>query len=125
MSHLPILYNCERCPAYCCSYPSITVRERDIGRLAKHLDLSTAAVKRTLTKRGTEGQRVLRHKWDDVFGTVCRLLDRESRKCTVYQARPLICRQFPGTPRCGYYDFLSFERRTSGDPEQIAVTYQR
>ena len=120
MSHLPIFYNCERCPAYCCSYPSITVRERDIGRLAKHLDLSTEAVKRTLTKRGTEGQRVLRHKWDDVFGTVCRLLDRESRKCTVYQARPLICRQFPGTPRCGYYDFLSFERRTSGDPKQIA-----
>ena len=124
MSHLPIFYNCEHCPAYCCSYPNIAVRERDLGRLAKHLGLSTEAVERTLSKRGEkEGQRVLRHKWDDIFGTVCRLLDSEPRRCTVYRARPLICRQFPGLPRCGYYDFLIFERRTSRDPEQIAVTY--
>lgn len=126
MSRLPIFYNCRRCPAYCCSYPHIVVSERDLARLAKHLGLTLRKAYRTLTKRGpSEGERVLRHRKDDTFGTVCRFLDRDSRKCTVYSARPRICRQFPGTRRCGYYDFLSFERRALDDPEHVSVTYNR
>ena len=126
MSGLPISYNCHRCPAYCCSYPNIVVSERDIGRLAKHVGVTIEKAWRTFTKRGTKaGERVLRHKKDDTFGTVCRFLDSETRNCTVYQARPRICRKFPGGRVCGYYDFLRFERRTLEDPEHIAVTYNR
>jgi hypothetical protein len=40
----------------------------------------------------------------------------------VYEHRPRICRKFPGTVRCGYYDFLTFERRAQNDPEYIALT---
>jgi len=37
-------YDCSKCPAYCCSYPRITVSEFDIQRLARHfnVDVSTA-----------------------------------------------------------------------------------
>ena len=72
------------------------------------------------TKKGEEkNERVMRHRKDENFGSACRFLDQESRQCTVYEARPKICRQYPGEPRCGYYDFLSFERRAQEDPEFI------
>ena len=42
-----------------------------------------------------------------------------------YKARPAICRSYPGSGRCGYYDFLSFERRAQDDPEWVATTDNR
>jgi len=33
------------------------------------------------------------------------------------------CRSFPGTTRCGYYDFLSFERRAQEDPEFVPTCW--
>ena len=35
-------YDCDRCPAYCCSYPRIIVGKRDLTRLAKHFEISEA-----------------------------------------------------------------------------------
>ena len=32
------------------------------------------------------------------------------------------CGEFPGGSRCGYYDFLKFERLHQDDPEFIALT---
>ena len=60
-------------------------------------------------------------KKDHIFGGVCRVFDTDTRCCTIYQARPSLCRSFPGG-RCGYYDFLAFERRAQEDPEFIATT---
>lgn len=121
---LPVFYSCERCPAYCCSYARIAVNRRDLQRLARHFGLSEEAARRRFTKQGEEpGERVLRHRRDEHYGTACRFLDSETRMCTVYAARPEICRQFPGTARCGYYDFLTFERRLQGDPDFVAVAY--
>ena len=34
------LYNCSKCPGYCCSYPVIPLTKRDVERLARHHDLS-------------------------------------------------------------------------------------
>jgi Fe-S-cluster containining protein len=69
-----------------------------------------------------EGERVLRHKHDEIFETCCKFLDVETRQCTVYKHRPSICRSYPGKVRCGYYDFLVFERQAQDDPEYIALT---
>ena len=71
---------------------------------------------------GKEPPRVLRHREDKYFGTICGFLDQETRQCTVYEARPKICGEFPGTRRCGYYDFLCFERKVQDDPDYVAVT---
>ncbi len=56
---------------------------------------------------------------------ICRFFDTDERRCTIYSARPAVCRAFPGSARCGYYDFLSFERRAQEDPEFVALTDHR
>ena len=107
-----ILYDCDACPAYCCSYPRIIVDNKDIRRIGRHFGLGVKQARKKFTKKGEEkGERVLRHRRDEHYGTACRFLDQETRECTVYEARPAICGEFPGTKRCGYYDFLAFERR--------------
>jgi Fe-S-cluster containining protein len=121
---LPIFYNCNRCPAYCCSYPRIPIEASDIERLARHFGLTPEAAARKFTKKSEEpGEVVLRHQPDTVYGTVCRFLDTDTRRCTVYEARPEICRTYPGRTRCGYYDFLSFERRAQEDPEFVPTCW--
>ncbi len=121
---LKILYDCKSCPAYCCSYPRIIVSKKDLRRLAKYFGLTEKKAGTKLTKKGEEpGEWVLRHKKDETYGSVCRFLDRETRMCTVYKVRPKICRDYPGTRRCGYWDFLKFERMLQEDPDFIPTAY--
>ncbi len=117
-------FHCERCPAYCCSYPVIRLTKADLRRLAKHFAISVEKAAKKFTKPEAGGKkRILRHRTDEHYGSVCRFLDRETRSCTVYEARPEICRDFPGTKRCGYYDFLTFERTLLKDRDHVATTY--
>ena len=121
---LKILYDCNRCPAYCCSYPRIIVTPNDLRRLAKHFEISLIAARKKFTRKGAEpGERILRHKKDTIYGTACKFLDRESRMCTAYGARPDICGDYPGTRRCGYWDFLKFERDLQEDREFVPTAY--
>jgi hypothetical protein len=118
---LPVFYNCRNCPGYCCSYDHIESTAADIRRLAKHfgVDEETARERFTKPQDGDEKRRILRHQADVHFGTVCRFFDTEQRRCSIYEARPSICRRFPGTARCGFYDFLMSERRSQEDPEYV------
>jgi len=111
-----------KCPGYCCSYPVIKVTPRDVTRLARHFDISPEEAKARFTKSGHGEPCILRRKQDDHYGRICKFFDGEARRCTVYEARPEVCRAFPGESRCGYYDFLSFERRKQEDPEFVATT---
>jgi Fe-S-cluster containining protein len=116
-------YSCAKCPAYCCSYPEIEVTPRDIERLAKHFSLPYKTAEQRLTKYDAkEKVQLLRHQKDRVFDSVCALLDQKTRQCTVYEARPAVCRGYPESTRCGYYDFLKFERAHQDDPKFIALT---
>jgi len=116
------LYDCAKCPGYCCSYPVIEVTQQDLERLAAHHGIAVAEAGRRFTKKAHGYDRVLRRKKDEHYGKICRFFDQEKRRCTVYEARPAICRTFPGGSRCGYYDFLAFERRKQDDPEFVATT---
>ena len=107
---LPVFFNCSACPAYCCSYDRIDVSRSDIKRLAGHFHISYERAEKRYTKIAC-GNRVLRHRKDRIFKSVCRFLDKEARRCTIYEARPDICRGYPYSSRCGYYDFLASERR--------------
>jgi Fe-S-cluster containining protein len=121
---LKILYDCDVCPAYCCSYPRIIVDKKDIRRLAQYFGLSHKQTLKKYTRRGAEpGERILRHRPDEVYGTACRFLDKESRMCSIYSARPAICRDYPGTRRCGYYEFLKFERMLQEDDTFVPTAY--
>ncbi len=115
-------YDCSKCPGYCCSYDRIEVSEFDIARLAKHfaLDVDTARERFTWRyKTKDHDERVLRHKKDHVFKSTCRFFDQDERRCTIYAARPNVCRRYPTGTTCGYYDFLLFEREQQGDDEFI------
>ena len=115
---LRVLFNCRKCPAYCCSYDRIETARRDIKRLAKHFRISYKQAEKRYTKIAY-GDRVLRQKKDHIFKKVCQFLDSETRRCTIYEARPEVCRDYPDSLRCGYYDFLASERRRQGDEEFI------
>ena len=90
-----VRYSCSKCPAYCCSYPEIEVTPRDIERLAKRFELDYREAEERFTKvDAKEKVRLLRHKKDTVFATVCMFLDQKKRRCTVYESRPGVCRAF-------------------------------
>lgn len=115
-------YNCLKCPGYCCSYPVIAITQRDVERLARHFDVTPDVAEKRFTKSSGDHKRVLRRQEDEHFGYICRFFDTDKRRCTIYEARPQICREFPGEPRCGYYDFLTFEREHQRDPDHVATT---
>lgn len=116
------LYNCRKCPGYCCSYPVIALDKRDVERLARHHGLGFEEARRKFTRQDHGHKYVMRRKKDVHFGRICQFFDTKNRCCTIYKARPAVCRQFPGAGRCGYYDFLNFERRAQNDPEYVATT---
>ncbi|MBX3591437.1 MAG: YkgJ family cysteine cluster protein [Burkholderiaceae bacterium] len=117
-----IKYDCSRCPGYCCSYPRIEVRDKDLARLARHFGLSPEEAEKRFTRRyrdEEDDERILRHRKDEIYGSICRFFDTDARRCTVYEARPAVCRQYPNGRKCGYYDFLRFERKHQDDPDFI------
>ena len=121
------MYNCSKCPGYCCSYHTIPVTHRDLKRLAAHFGIGFNKAKAKFVtkiddKDKKDGAFKMRRKADEHFGRICRFFDTEKRCCTIYKARPSICRSYP-TGRCGYYDFLCNERTTQEDPELVALTW--
>ncbi len=116
-------YDCLKCVAYCCTYTHIPVNKTDAARLARHFGITPEMAERRYTKRGDkDNPRVIRHTEDPHFETSCMFLDKETRNCTIYKARPKICRDFPTQSRCGYYEFLKFEREVQDDPNWVATT---
>lgn len=114
-------YDCSDCPAYCCSvYERVAVDTRDVKRLAKHFGLSVRAAVQRFTKV-YENERILRRKADPIFGQACTFLNPETRQCTIYDARPIVCRNFPDRARCAYYDLLQFEREQQGDKTAVPL----
>ena len=97
--------------------------DHDIARLAKHFGISVAAARKRFTYRytfqDTVSEQVLRHQKDSIYASVCKLFDRDNRKCSVYEARPHVCRKYPYGNTCGYYSFLKIERDFHDDPDLI------
>jgi uncharacterized protein len=114
-------FDCSKCPAFCCSiYERVQVTKRDILRLARYFEITVdAATKRYTKKHGEE--RVLRRKKEPVFGQACQFLNAETRGCTIYHARPAVCREYPDRARCAYYDLLQFERQQQDDPDVLPL----
>lgn len=121
-------YDCAKCPGYCCSYPRIEVTKKDIVRLAEHFKISPALAKLKFTRyyefksedpKDDVQEQILRHKKDHIYKSTCLFLDQEKRRCSIYEARPDVCRQFPDGKKCGYFEFLKFERKAQGDKDFI------
>jgi Fe-S-cluster containining protein len=114
-------FDCTKCPAYCCSiYERVQVTKRDLTRLAKHFGVTVEVARRRFTKRW-EDERVLKRVKDVIFPETCMFLDQETRGCTIYHARPAVCREYPDRVRCSYYDMIQFERRQQDDESVIPL----
>lgn len=116
-------YDCTRCVGYCCSiYERVDVRRKDIRRLARHFGVSeeTATLKFTTV---IDGYQALKRMPDLIFETTCIFLDQSTRLCSIYEARPDTCREWPvhSGDRCVYYDILQFERKQQDDPSFVPV----
>jgi Fe-S-cluster containining protein len=98
----------------------VQVTPRDIKRLAKHFDVDFETAQRKFTT-SWQGEQILRRKADPIFGKACKFLDPSTRRCTIYHARPLVCREFPARTRCAYYDLLQFERIQQGDDTVVPL----
>ncbi len=114
-------YNCNECPAYCCSvYERVQVNRRDVLRLARHFGVSDEIATARFTKIVNK-ERVLRRKADPLFGEACAFLNTETRQCGIYHARPGTCRQYPDSTRCAYWDLLKFEKQQQGDEDAVPL----
>lgn len=114
-----VQFDCSKCTGYCCSYDHIEVNDADIARLAKHFKLTPKAAKAKFIKIVEGKTPVLRHRKDHIFKSMCMFFDQEKRCCTVYTARPRVCRDYPNGTTCGYYMFLKFERKHAEDETMI------
>jgi uncharacterized protein len=83
------------------------------------------AAAKKFTKIDGDEPYAMRRKADGHFGRICRFFDTDKRCCTIYEARPEICRSYPGDNKCGYYDFLTSERESQKDPTHIASTWNK
>ncbi len=119
-----VYFDCAKCPAFCCAvYERVAVHTKDIKRLAKHFGVTVeTAIKRYTRMNGDE--RVLRRKPDPVLGEACQFLDAQTRRCTIYHARPDTCRNYPNRVRCAYFDLLQFERRQQQDQPNVLPLIQ-
>ncbi|HEV2761990.1 MAG TPA: YkgJ family cysteine cluster protein, partial [Pyrinomonadaceae bacterium] len=110
-----VYFDCNKCPAFCCSvYERVQVTKRDLNRLAKHFGVTVETARRRYTTRWKD-ERILRRSKDEIFEEACMFLDRETRGCSIYHARPGVCREYPARSRCAYYDLLRFERKQQAD----------
>ena len=121
LKQAPLNYDCAKCPGYCCSYDYIIVNRRDVARLGRRFGMTPEEAEAKFTKLITGYGRVLRHHKDHVFKSVCQFLDTTKRRCTVYEHRPGVCRGYPESKRCGYYDFLRWERQHQDDKTFIPL----
>jgi Fe-S-cluster containining protein len=109
----------------CCSvYGAVTLSMVEARAIADHLAVpfDHFAVTYTVPVPDHPDQRMLARQpdpiGDPVFGS-CVFLDLSQRRCTVYEARPSNCRDWPkrehqapgAEGRCCYYDVLEQARR--------------
>jgi hypothetical protein len=109
---------CNYCPGYCCyrlEGSTLFVTAEDINRLARHFGISDGEVR----KRCIEGKNTFKTREDGS----CLFLsnDRMAGRCTVHQARPRQCREFPYGEPCPYLQRADLLERIQPKVEQALL----
>ncbi len=95
--------DCLDC-ANCCKTTSPIFRDKDIDRLAKHFKIKSAKFIETYLKMDSDNDYVLKQ-------APCPFLWLDDNKCSVYEARPLACREYPHTNRKNMYQILNLTQK--------------
>lgn len=95
--------NCLSC-ANCCRTTSPIFRDVDIKRIAKS--------QRTTEKKFIQDYLHLDSDQDYVLNfSPCSFLDLDTNKCTIYEVRPLACREYPHTDRKNMHQIMSLTQK--------------
>ncbi len=89
--------DCLSC-ANCCKTTSPIFRDADIRRISKHLRIKESKLIQDLLTIDDEGDYVLRK-------SPCSFLAADNT-CSIYEVRPLACREYPHTDRKNMYQIL-------------------
>ena len=91
------MYNCKKCPGYCCSYPLIALDQARRGAAGQAFRPELQGRPRPSSRSSAGATSIpCAARRTSIFGRVCRFFDTEKRCCTVYEARPVACRSYPG-----------------------------
>lgn len=105
--------DCLNC-ANCCKTTSPIFRDIDIDRIAQHLGIRPAALVEQYLHLDEEGDYVLNI-------APCPFLDEENY-CTIYEARPKACREYPHTDRKNFHQILDLTlKNTSICPATLEI----
>ena len=92
---------CNFCPGYCCyrlEGSTLFLDADDINRIARHFTISDGEVR----KRYLEGKNtfIVREDGSCIFLSN----DRLNSRCSIHEARPRQCREFPYQDPCPYLE---------------------
>ncbi len=105
--------DCLTC-ANCCKTTSPIFRNKDIDRIAQHLNIRPAQLVDQYLHLDEEGDYVLN-------SSPCVFLD-EQNYCTIYEARPKACREYPHTDRKNFHQILDLTlKNTSICPATLEI----
>lgn len=119
-------FDCTKCTGFCCSHPIIAISEKEAEQVAKHLGIQMSEMKKhylDVVHDPKEPEYSIQHKPDYMHGSICKFYRpvAEGRDkpagCTVYEARPEVCRKYPYRKTCGFYEFLSHHRESSDNDD--------
>lgn len=96
--------DCLSC-ANCCKTTSPIFRDIDIKRISKRLRLSEIQFITTYLRMDEDSDYVLKK-------SPCVFLGSDN-KCTIYEDRPLACREYPHTNRKNMYQILDLTRKNA------------
>ena len=92
---------CNFCPGFCCyrlEGASLYIMAEDINRMARHFGISDGEVRR----RYLEGKNTFKTRADG--SCIFLAPDRLCKRCTIHEARPKQCRDFPYDKPCPYLE---------------------
>ena len=105
--------DCLTC-ANCCKTTSPGMHDRDVDRLAKHLKIKPSQVIEQYMEMDSDGEYVFR-------SAPCPFLGADNY-CSVYESRPLACREYPHTNRKRFYQVLDLSvKNTEVCPAVVAI----
>ena len=89
--HEGLRFTCSQCGDCCSGAPGyVWVNSQEIGKLASFLDMDREAFEKKFVRLIGIRKSLREHRNGD-----CVFLDRQTRACTVYSARPRQCRTWP------------------------------
>lgn len=105
--------DCLKC-ANCCKTTSPGMHDKDVERLAKHLRIKPREIIEKYMEMDSDGEYVFR-------SAPCPFLGADNY-CSVYESRPLACREYPHTNRKRFYQVLDLSvKNTAVCPAVVRI----